>query len=145
MKRVSDLGRLLNCNGEPASDSLIMRANAVNGLDAMTDLLYGPGQHMAGSDMSNEDAMTYARNSFPFGNYCIVRDWIWIDLDVTDEQRKSFAAGLTPQRTRKDVAIFFGDGHTFLQAKKSPRLAGFIFKLKIRILLVQHMPEVLLI
>ena len=30
----------------------------MNGLDAMTDLLYGPGQHMAGSDTSNEDAMT---------------------------------------------------------------------------------------
>jgi hypothetical protein len=104
MKRISGLGRLLNCNGEPASDSLIMRANAVDGLDAMTDLLYGPGQHMAGSDMSNEDAMTYAQNSFPFGNYCIVRDWIWIDLDVTDEQRSELA------KTRRLPVILYAHG-----------------------------------
>lgn len=107
MKRISDLGRLLNCNGEPASDSLIMRANAVDGLDAMTDLLYGPGQHMAGSDMSNEEAMTYARNSFPRGDYCLVREWIWIDLDVSDQQRAELA------KTKRLPVIIYAHGVVF--------------------------------
>lgn len=61
----------------------------MNELSALADLLYGPGQHMAGSDMSDEEAMAYARSNFPFGNYCLVRGWIWIDLD--EELRAALA------------------------------------------------------
>lgn len=46
---------------------------------------------MTGSEMSNEEAMAYARSRFPFGNYCIVREWRWIDLDVSTEQRAELA------------------------------------------------------
>ena len=96
---------------EPAKPNHITHTEPFTGrtitlseLSEMNDLLYGPGQHMAGSDMSNEEAMTYARNSFPFGNYCIVRDWIWIDLDVTDEQRSELA------KTRRQPVILYAHG-----------------------------------
>lgn len=55
-------------------------------LSALDDLLYGPGQPMAGSEMSDEEAMNHVRHNFPYGYYCIVRQWIWIDFDVSDEQ-----------------------------------------------------------
>ena len=63
----------------------------MNELNALTDLLYTPGQPMAGSDMSDEDAIVYARNYFPQGGYCIVREWIWIDLDASEELRAALA------------------------------------------------------
>lgn len=60
-------------------------------LDAITDLLYEPGLHMAGSNMSDEEAITYARSKLQHCDYCIVRKWIWIDLDVSDEQQTELA------------------------------------------------------
>ena len=63
----------------------------MNELNALTDLLYTPGQPMAGSDMSDEDAIAYARNHFPQDGYCIVREWIWIDLDASEELRAALA------------------------------------------------------
>lgn len=63
----------------------------MNELNALTDLLYGPGQPMAGSEMSDEDAIAYAWNHFTHGGYCIVREWIWIDLDVSEELRAALA------------------------------------------------------
>jgi len=63
----------------------------MNELSELTDLLYGPGQPMAGSEMSDEEAMTYARSRFPNDCYCIVRQWIWIELDISDQQRTELA------------------------------------------------------
>jgi hypothetical protein len=63
----------------------------LNELSEINDLLYGPRESMPGSEMTDEEAMTYARNSFPRGDYCLVRGWIWIDLDVSDQQRAELA------------------------------------------------------
>lgn len=53
----------------------------------LSALLYEPGELMAGSPMSNDEAKAYVRERAYDKEYCIVRDWIWIDLDVTEEER----------------------------------------------------------
>ena len=55
------------------------------------DALYSAGAPMTGSLMSDEHALTYARQQFPFGNYCLVRDWRWFDLRVTESERLQLA------------------------------------------------------
>ena len=57
---------------------------------AVTDLLYGPGQPMPGSTMTDDEALDYARKNYPEGNYCLVREWILIDLVVSEEQLALF-------------------------------------------------------
>lgn len=49
------------------------------------------GVSMSGSDMSDDEALAYARQCFPDGNYCLVRDWRWLDLEVTESQRLQLA------------------------------------------------------
>lgn len=50
--------------------------------------LHGPGELMHGSDMSNEQAIIWAREHFPDGKYCIVRDWVWHPFSVSDAVAK---------------------------------------------------------
>ena len=49
-------------------------------LDAITELLYGEGLPMLGHNASDEDAMAFALQRFGHNPYCLVRQWIWIDL-----------------------------------------------------------------
>lgn len=76
-------------------------------LDSLTNLLYGPGEPMAGSDMPNEEAMAYANSRFPYGNFCLVREWTWIDLDVSTEQRAELA------KTQRQPVIIYAHGVVF--------------------------------
>jgi len=55
-------------------------------LNAVTEMLYGDGEPMSGSAMTDEQALAHMQ-SRRLGAFCLVRDWIWLDLDVTDEQR----------------------------------------------------------
>lgn len=50
--------------------------------------VHGPGEIIYGSDMSNAEAMEYAFDRFPGGKYCIVREWVWADLAVSDDLRQ---------------------------------------------------------
>tara|TARA_R110000868_G_scaffold124082_2_gene328236 strand:- start:9144 stop:9542 length:399 start_codon:yes stop_codon:yes gene_type:complete len=56
-------------------------------LDEVAQLLYGPGELMEGSAMSNDDAIAYARQRSHRAPYCVVRDWIWVELEMTEAQR----------------------------------------------------------
>lgn len=55
---------------------------------AKFDSVYGPGEIIFGSDMSNEQAMQYAFDRFHEDKYCIVREWVWADLAVSDDLRQ---------------------------------------------------------
>ena len=55
-------------------------------LTDLTQLLYGEGVPMPGVELSHEDAVQITRKHFRNLDYCIVRDWVWIDLDVTPAQ-----------------------------------------------------------
>lgn len=79
----------------------------MNELSEINDLLYGPGESMPGSEMTDEQAMAYAQKTFPRGDYCLVRKWIWIDLDVSDQQRAELA------KTKRLPVIIYANGVVF--------------------------------
>ncbi len=56
-------------------------------LSDVVEVLYGPGQPMSGSEMKNDEAIAYVRQHCPQAPFCLVRDWVWVDLDVSDVQR----------------------------------------------------------
>jgi len=60
-------------------------------LHEITDLLYGDGIPMRGSEVSQEEAVRIVRERHPYAEYCIVSNWRWVDLDVTPEQRNELA------------------------------------------------------
>ncbi len=57
----------------------------MDALGKIAALLYGAGEVMAGIEMSWEQARerVLARDRSLWMRYCIVRDWIWIDLSWT--------------------------------------------------------------
>lgn len=57
-------------------------------MSSITKLLNASGDIMRGSDMSDEEAMAYVRERWQQEAYCLVRDWIWVDLDLTDAERR---------------------------------------------------------
>lgn len=71
----------------------------MDALDKVAALLYGSGEVMPGIQMSWEQARKRAEASsrpewMPF---CIVEDWIWIDLVLSEEQQGMFrSAGYQP-------------------------------------------------
>ena len=65
----------------------LIEDRVVDDLHAVTDMLCGPGQPMSGSAMTDEQALAYMQNRRLMAGFCLVRDWIWLDFDVTDEQR----------------------------------------------------------
>lgn len=60
--------------------------------DPIFDFLYEPGIPMIGREISDEDAKSLAQSKSSFTPYCLVRDWVWIDLimpgDVLKELEK---------------------------------------------------------
>lgn len=75
-------------------------------LHAVTDMLYGPGQPMAGSVMTNEQALALMQSRRLMTGYCLVRDWQWLDLDVTDAQRAEL------EKTHRQPVILYA--HTVI-------------------------------
>jgi len=69
-------------------------------------VLYSAGEPMNGSDMNDVEAMAYARQYFPDGDYCLVRNWRWLDLEVTESQR------LLLEKTRRQPALIYA--HTVI-------------------------------
>ena len=47
---------------------------------AITELLHGGGIAMLGHELSDEEAIASVRHRFRYASYCLVRQWIWIDL-----------------------------------------------------------------
>ena len=56
-------------------------------LSPVTDLLYGPGTAIPGLSLTDEEAMAMVRQRFPYTEYCLVRDWQWLELEVTSAER----------------------------------------------------------
>lgn len=67
----------------------------------LTTLLYGPGDVVPGSSMTDEEALAYARKKFAHMAFCLVRDWIWVDLDVSEDQRLHLA------QTQRQPALIY--------------------------------------
>lgn len=73
----------------------------------LNELLFGPGEDMAGSKMSKYEAKAYVRERAHNKQYCIVRDWIWIDLDVTEEEASIL------EKTRRQPAVIYAHSVLF--------------------------------
>jgi len=56
----------------------------MNDCKAVTELLYGHGIPMLGHELSNEQAIASVSQRFGHTPYCLVRQWIWIDLVMPD-------------------------------------------------------------
>lgn len=59
-------------------------------LNAVTELLHGAGTTMLGHECSDEEAVCRVRERFPHRSFCLVRDWIWIDLAMPDSVHVEF-------------------------------------------------------
>lgn len=73
----------------------------MNELDSFANLLYGNGEAMRGSQMTDQEALNFMRYQRLNTEYCLVRDWIWIDLDVTPAQLAEL------EKTRRKPVILF--------------------------------------
>lgn len=75
-------------------------------LQELTDLLFSTGIPMPGSMVDQEEAIRIVRERFPYSEYCLVRDWIWIDLHVTPAQHAELV------RTRRQPVLAYA--HTVI-------------------------------
>ena len=81
-------------------------------LQAISDLLHGPGEPMTGSTMTDEQALAFARERFPYSEFCLVRHWRWIDLDVSDAQRVEL------EKTQRQPVILYAHGVVYDSARR---------------------------
>lgn len=66
-------------------------------LDEIARLLYGTDGETSGWNGSQDDFISLAAKVFPGKAFCVVRQWILIDLTVTSEEKEKLARlGLLP-------------------------------------------------
>ncbi|WP_338801946.1 hypothetical protein V9L13_06665 [Pseudomonas sp. RSB 5.4] len=66
-------------------------------LEEISQLFYGAGEQISGWQGTQEDLIALAAMTFPGKAFCVVRQWILIDLTVTcDEVEKLKNFGLLP-------------------------------------------------
>lgn len=62
----------------------------MNHLDTLSEaisIIHGDGTRMDGCPLSDEEAMDWVRSKYRNMEYCLVREWRWLDIDVSDEAR----------------------------------------------------------
>lgn len=59
-------------------------------LNAITELLNDAGITMRGYELSDDEAVASVRERFPNRPFCLVRDWIWIDLETPNSIHVEF-------------------------------------------------------
>lgn len=57
-------------------------------LEEISQLLYGPGEHMPGWQGTQDELIALAAKAFPGKAFCVVRQWILIDLTVTADEKE---------------------------------------------------------
>ena len=63
-------------------------------LNEISQLLYGVGEEMPGWQGTQDELIALAANAFPGKAFCVVEQWILIDLTVTPKKKKIFAGEL---------------------------------------------------
>lgn len=81
-------------------------------LDLLVSLFNGGGEVMAGSPMTDEQALRFMRDLRLHTEYCLVRDWVWIDLDVTPLQLAEL------EKTRRKPALIFAHSVIYDSARR---------------------------
>ncbi|WP_331692512.1 hypothetical protein VY732_25855 [Pseudomonas sp. ZY71] len=76
-------------------------------LEEISQLFYGAGEEVAGWEGSQECLISLAAKSFPGKAFCVVRQWILIDLTVnSDEKEKLIGLGLLPATLYAHEVVF---------------------------------------
>lgn len=76
-------------------------------LEEISQLFYGAGEEVAGWEGSQEELISLAAKSFPAKAFCVVRQWILIDLTVnSDEKEKLIGLGLLPATLYAHEVVF---------------------------------------
>ena len=66
-------------------------------LEEIAQLLYGAGEEMLGWQGTQDELIALSAKTFPGKPFCVVRQWILIDLTVNpDEKEKLAGLGLLP-------------------------------------------------
>ena len=66
-------------------------------LEEISQLLYGAGEEVAGWQGTQDELIALAAKTFPGKAFCVVKQWILIDLTVTPaEKEKLTGLGLLP-------------------------------------------------
>ena len=47
--------------------------------------LAGPALHMPGAHLDLEEAILQVKDRYPGRSYCVVSDWVWLDLNAPEE------------------------------------------------------------
>ncbi len=84
----------------------------MNELDSLTNLFSGAGESMAGSPMTDDEALNFMRNKRLYVEFCLVRDWTWIDLDVTPAQLAEL------EKTSRKPAIILANNVIYDSARR---------------------------
>lgn len=76
-------------------------------LEEISQLFYGAGKEVAGWEGSQEDLISLAAKAFPGKAFCVVKQWILIDLTVnSDEKEKLTGLGLLPATLYAHEVVF---------------------------------------
>ena len=76
-------------------------------LNEISQLLYGTGEESPGWQDSEEGLISLAAKSFPGKAFCVVKQWILIDLTVnSDEKEKLIGLGLLPATLYAHEVVF---------------------------------------
>ena len=76
-------------------------------LDEISQLFYGPGEEIPGWPGTREELIALSAKDFPGKAFCVVRQWILIDLTVnTDEKEKLTRLGLLPATLYAHEVVF---------------------------------------
>lgn len=76
-------------------------------VDLVEDVLYGPAQMLGGSRLGDDELIKLAREEFEGQLFCIVRNWMLIDLMLSGEQENEIRKqGLQPSVLYANHAVF---------------------------------------
>lgn len=64
----------------------------VSDSDLLGDLFYGFAQPLHGSRLNDEELIRLTRETFPSKPYCIVRNWMLLDVMLSEPMRKELKA-----------------------------------------------------
>lgn len=53
-------------------------------MDDFKARLSGPAFHMPGVNLAVDDAIAQVTKAYPGRSYCVVSEWVWLDLDAPD-------------------------------------------------------------
>ena len=92
-------------------------------LNEISQLLYGTGDESPGWQDSKEELISLAAKAFPGKAFCVVKQWILIDLTVTPvEKEKLTSLGLLPMTLFAHEIVLDSEGFSEVTAYPHARL-----------------------